>query len=225
MPDISAIIPVLGHAVPTEHLLGTLSAVADEILLVDSAPAVEPHAPPAGMRLVERPQPGAFSFGAALAAGVEAAQGELLLFFHSDATPTPEFARAIASRVECERAGLVSASNGRIPEMVACHAFGCRREVLARLGGFDPRYTGYGWSELDLTYSADAAGLRIVQLGPCRHAEGASYRYSYSTCTAKRWLIREAPAFAEKWGLPAFPINLEMCEYFKLGVYKNRENL
>lgn len=47
----------------------------------------------------------------------------------------------------------------------------CTRETFHRVGGYDPRYTGYGWEDLDFGYRMSRLGVPIVI------EEGANVRH------------------------------------------------
>jgi rSAM/selenodomain-associated transferase 2 len=92
-PDLSIVIPVLNEEATIDGLLHNLEGLAGvEIILVDGGSSDNTVALASGRARVLQSAPGR---AAQMNAGAKAAAGDVLLFLHADARPTPGFADQI----------------------------------------------------------------------------------------------------------------------------------
>lgn len=77
------------------------------------------------------------------------------------------------------------------------------REIVQRIGGFDGRYTCYGWEDLDLGLRFERAGGRIVFDPEARAVHEHPRMAREALWRREREMGRTALVFAEKWSVDA----------------------
>lgn len=199
MPELSVVIPTynrldtLQHVIPT-MLAQTLPASDFELLICDSNSTDGTREYLAGVH-AEHPNvrhlPGSYS-GRAMArnAGIDAAQGRVVLFNDSDILDDPQlFERHLAHHRSNEpvavvglevqvrdlqdyafkrdhpdaRGSLHKPTRRRLPWLYFLTGnASVRREDLMRVGRFDESFTGYGHEDLELGYRLERAGVSIL---------------------------------------------------------------
>lgn len=126
---------------------------------------------------------------AALNAGFEAAEGDVLIRCDDDFEPGPGHVTAHVTAHSDHECGVVGVAWGTAPENAYMRVYGhdaddrgraaayatapeqrwrlwggnvsCSREAFARIGGYDSRYRLYGWEDLDFGYRLAEAGIPI----------------------------------------------------------------
>jgi GT2 family glycosyltransferase len=185
--SVSVVIPTHGRPALLRRCLAALleqdypPAALEIVVVEDGGPAGaervarELSDAPVPVRYLPVPRGGP---AAARNAGWRAASGELIAFTDDDTIPRHDWIRR---GVESIRAG-ADAVAGRtlVPlpprptdaqrntggleraSFATCNAF-CRREVLERIGGFDPRFTRAYREDSDLEFTLVEAGARVVR--------------------------------------------------------------
>src|SRR5215469_4029216 len=199
MPELSVVIPTynrldtLEHVIPT-LLAQTLPAVQFELLICDSNSTdgtreylAQVHAQHPNVRHL----PGSYS-GRAMArnAGIDAAQGEVVLFNDSDILADPHLfeqhlshhrtqkdVAVVGLEVQVKdlndyafkrdhaeaRGSLHKPTRKRLPWLYFLTGnASVRRADLMRVGKFDENFTGYGHEDLELGYRLERAGITIL---------------------------------------------------------------
>lgn len=126
---------------------------------------------------------------AALNAGFEAAEGDVLIRCDDDFEPLPAHVAAHVAAHTDHECGAVGVALGRAPENAYMRVYGhdadergraaayatpasqrwrlwggnvsCTRAVFHQIGGYDTRYKQYGWEDLDFGYRLARAGIPI----------------------------------------------------------------
>jgi GT2 family glycosyltransferase len=121
-----------------------------------------------------------------------AAHGQAITDVPSDPAELPAFAAAVAER--CHRQVRLNAFLSSFCVMV-------RRDVLERLGGFDPRFSPWGFEDDDITLRAHLLGYhaRVALDVFVRHVAYGGAKLAWHEALLRRNWSR----FAAKWGLPA----------------------
>ena len=199
MLELSVVIPTynrldtLQHVIPT-LLAQSLPATSFELLVCDSNSSDGTREFLAGVN-AEHPNvrhlPGSYS-GRAMArnAGIDAAQGEVVLFNDSDILADPHLFERHLSHHRAQRKVAVVGLEVQVKDL-ADYAFkrdhpeargslhkptrkrlpwlyfltgnaSVRREDLLRVGRFDESFTGYGHEDLELGYRLERAGVTIL---------------------------------------------------------------
>lgn len=143
---------------------------------------------------------------AALNAGFEAATGEVLIRADDDFELSPGHVAAHVAPHEVGTVGVIGLPLNVAPPNAYMRVYGawadelgrraargtapdhrwrlwggnvsCTRETFDRVGGYDQRYRGYGWEDLDF-------GYRLSKLGiPIELAEGADVRHHMASVTS-----------------------------------------
>ncbi|HTU71859.1 MAG TPA: glycosyltransferase family A protein [Candidatus Baltobacteraceae bacterium] len=199
MPEISVVVPTynrletLAHVIPT-LLAQDLAPSRFEVLVCDSNSTdgtaeylAEVHAEHPGVRHL----PGGYSGRAAARnAGIDAAQGEIVLFNDADILASPDLlARHLRHHRERRDIAVVGlevqvkdladyaykrdhpAARGSLHKPTRKHLSwlyfltgnaSVRRDDLVRVGRFDESFTGYGHEDLELGYRLARAGIAIL---------------------------------------------------------------
>ena len=199
MLDISVVIPTYNRLETLRHVIPTLLAqdLAEarfELLVCDSQSTdgtAEYLAQVASAHPNVRHLPGAYSGRAAARnAGIEAAQGEVVVFNDADILASPDLLSRHLRRHQ-ERSGIAVVGWEVQVKDLADYVYkrdrpdvrgslhppsrtrlswlyfltgnaSVRRDDLLRAGGFDESFTGYGHEDLELGYRLEKAGLEIV---------------------------------------------------------------
>lgn len=126
---------------------------------------------------------------AALNAGFDAAEGEVLIRCDDDLIPTPDYVRLHKASHQREPGGTIGLYLNRLPETPYARAYGraaddrfrrdayripsdklwrywagnasTTRDWWNRVGPYDPAYRAYGWEDVDWGYRLHAAGAPI----------------------------------------------------------------
>jgi GT2 family glycosyltransferase len=77
-------------------------------------------------------------------------------------------------------------------------SFAVRRSTFDRIGGFDPRFTGYGGEDTDFAFAARRAGVSLFWLGdaPAYHQDHEQYDPPLHHLVE---IVANARAFRDKW--------------------------
>ena len=199
MPEISVVVPTYNRLETLAHVLPTLLAQdlapsEFEVLICDSNSTDGTAEFLATMRAVHpnlRHLPGAYSGRAAARnAGIDAAQGEIVLFNDSDIFASPDLlsqhlrhhraqrnVAVVGLEVQVkdfedyaykrdhpsERRALHKPTRKKLPWLYFLTGnASVRREDLIRVGRFDESFTGYGHEDLELGYRLERAGVTIL---------------------------------------------------------------
>ncbi len=188
---ISIVVPAYNAATSLRRCLAALRAQdlpqeAFEIIVVDdgSTDCTSAVARAAGARLIRIPHGGP---AVARNAGLQAAQGEIVLFTDADCEPVPHWARSLASaladpevvgakgtyltrqreliarfvQVEYEERYARMARLERI-DFIDTYSAGYRRDVVLENGGFDPTFREPSVEDQELSFRLAAKGYRLV---------------------------------------------------------------
>jgi hypothetical protein len=219
---INVIIPILNNKQITENLINSFNGDI-AIILVDTGSNPE-ELPVVSRNTKIVKLDGDFNINKALNMGAREAFGDIWLFVHNDAMPTPEFITEIIIKISDPTLNIVSASNGRLKDCVAGHIFGMQKTLYENMGGFDENYTGYGWEEADITASALSCGAKLELIGDCPHMGAETIKSKYTPEETKTLLVKDAIYFSEKWNLPAFPITSKTEKYIDVQEIKGIVN-
>lgn len=146
---------------------------------------------------------------AALNAGADAAGGRVLIRSDDDLEPNADFVSGHIERHRSARNGVIGLTTNRFPKTAYARNYGNRADQLHRaeaqaaasqtlwrhwsanvsitkdihdlIGGYDERYTAYGWEDVDFGYRLRLAGVPIV-VAP----ELLTIHHAASTTTAIR---------------------------------------
>lgn len=214
MTSASVIIPSYLGARRLPRLLGALAAQTstdwEAIVVIDgdvdgSAQVVERYSHLPVRSIVFPENRGRV---AALNAGFEAAQGDVLIRCDDDFEPLHgHIAHHVAAHRDHE-CGVVGVALGQAPENAYMRAYGhdadergrtaayampaeqrwrlwggnvsCSRDAFHEIGGYDTRYRQYGWEDLDFGYRLSEAGIPIEI---CKAVEVTHYMASVTTRT------------------------------------------
>jgi len=222
LPPISAVIPnrdgaaLLPRILPP--LLAELPPDQHEVVVVDDASEdssldlLAREFP--SVRVVElKPNVG---FGAACNRGFDEVRHDLVLLLNSDMEVTPGSVPVLAQHfVEADVFAVApryvspgaptaaEAPDGRPFGHQICAPAGgglFRRDAFRSLGGFDPLYHPFYWEDMDLGWTAWAAGWRIVHDPRCHfvHLENATIRRLYPGSYVRRIRARNRLLFGWK---------------------------
>jgi GT2 family glycosyltransferase len=199
MPEISVVVPTYNRLETLEHVLPTLLAQdlapSDfEVLICDSN-STDGTAEFLGFMRADHPNlrhlPGAYSGRAAARnAGIDAAQGDVVLFNDSDIFASPDLlsqhlvhhraqrnVAVVGLEVQVKdfddyaykrdhpeaRGFLHKPLRKRLPWLYFLTGnASVRRDDLLRVGRFDESFTGYGHEDLELGYRLERAGVTIL---------------------------------------------------------------
>ena len=199
MPEISVVVPTYNRLETLEHVLPTLLAQdlapSDfEVLICDSN-STDGTAEFLGFMRADHPNlrhlPGAYSGRAAARnAGIDAAQGDIVLFNDSDIFASPDLlsqhlahhraqrnVAVVGLEVQVKdfddyaykrdhpeaRGFLHKPLRKRLPWLYFLTGnASVRRDDLLRVGRFDESFTGYGHEDLELGYRLERAGVTIL---------------------------------------------------------------
>ncbi|WP_421989987.1 glycosyltransferase family 2 protein [Roseococcus sp.] len=185
---VSLVIPCLNEEEPiAEVVREALAQGVGEVIVVDngSTDRTAELAAAAGARVVSQPVRG---YGRACAAGVAAAQGEIICFMDGDGSDVPEFIAAVVGPIAEDRADFTMGSRlrgrrepgsmtpqqllaGRLAGLLLRATYGVRftdmsplRAMRAdRLALLGMREETYGWN-LEMQMRAAAGGLRCLEV-------------------------------------------------------------
>jgi glycosyltransferase involved in cell wall biosynthesis len=188
LADVSLVIPCLNEEEPiAEVVREALAQGLGEVIVVDngSTDRTAELAAAAGARVVSQPIRG---YGRACAAGVAAAQGEIICFMDGDGSDVPEFIAAVVGPIAEGRTDFTMGSRlrgrrepgsmtpqqllaGRLAGLLLRATYGVRftdmsplRAMRAdRLVALGMREETYGWN-LEMQMRAAAGGLRCLEI-------------------------------------------------------------
>ena len=181
--DVSLVTIVSDHAEDTARLAGGLLAHppprAWELVVVANG-SVEP--PPAevleGMPAVILPTTARLGWADAANLGLRRTRGAVLVLLDGSVEPTGDFVTSLLAAFDDPVVGLagpwgVTSADARHFEdappgpvdAILGYCMALRREALAAVGGFDPRFRWYRNADLDLSFAIRDRGWRAVATG------------------------------------------------------------
>ena len=148
-------------------------------------------------------------FPAANNQGAKIARGDILIFISNDVTTNGDYITIIATALGQAPKALVGAElldldtgwnkfNGRPIPYLTGWCVACTCKTFEALGGWDEQYTPCDYEDLDLSYTANQQGRKLIPLIlPLHHMSGMS-----GTQLPDRYAMteRHRRLFAEKWG-------------------------
>lgn len=169
-------------------------------------------------RMIVKHMPKNVGFGKAHNLGAKYARADVLVLLSNDVIIEGDFLENLITAVRSSKPDVLCSPriidwqagwNQFLPDIVIPYAEGwllaVKTKTFEKLGGFDARFSPCDYEDMDLSYSAVKAGMKLKQvLVPVRHIGAATVGYS-----PERRAITEnhRKLFAQKWGLQWSPVS------------------